>query len=91
MTLFYLAEQHGWRRPSSRQRASQQASTEDRQDNSERPTIRIAGGNLPAVVTAAEKAMIDAGMGLYQRGSLIVRPASTSVAVADGDEQQLFA
>ena len=86
-TLFFIATEKGWRRPSSRQRASEQASTEQGAAAPERrPTIRIAGGNLPAVVSAAEQAIIAANMGLYQRGSLVVRPATTRVAVADGKQ-----
>ena len=48
-----------------------------------RPTIRIAGGNLPEIVDQAEQALIEGDFSLYQRGSLLVKPAPVPVDIAD--------
>lgn len=87
-TLFWFAAQNGWRRSTVRSRATEEAGGSAGIDASQnidrRPRIRVVGGNLPSTVTAAERALIAANMGLYQRGSLIVRPAVSRVAIADG-------
>jgi hypothetical protein len=49
----------------------------------DRPTIQVAGGNLPEIVTQAEQALIAGDFSLYQRGSLIVKPAPVPVDIAD--------
>jgi putative DNA primase/helicase len=73
-TLFYYASQYGWRDGSTAAGAPLN-----------RPTIKISGGELPSTVTAAEQALIAGNMGVYQRGSLIVRPAHSRVDIADGN------
>jgi putative DNA primase/helicase len=88
-TLFYYAKDNGWRRNKYRM-FSEQATTSSSDEASsgepsaDRPTIRVCGGNLPAVVTAAEDALIAANLGLYQRGSMVVRPTLTLIAVSHG-------
>ena len=39
----------------------------------ERPTVRVMGGNLPQTVEQAERALIDAGVTIFQRSSQLVR------------------
>jgi putative DNA primase/helicase len=73
-TLFHYASLHGWR---SGGRAVGSPPN--------RPIIRIVGGELPSIVTAAEQALIAGDMGVFQRGSLIVRPAHSRVDIADGN------
>ena len=48
-----------------------------------RPVIRIFAGFLHETVDMAEGALMQAGLGYYQRGSIVVHPAGT-VAIADG-------
>jgi hypothetical protein len=45
-----------------------------------KPVIRVAGGMLPELVTAGEKAIIDAKEELYQQGPKLVRPAQAKKA-----------
>jgi putative DNA primase/helicase len=73
-TLFHYASLNGWR---SGGRAVGSPPN--------RPIIRIVGGELPSIVTAAEEALISGEMGIFQRGSLIVRPAHSRVDIADGN------
>ena len=49
-----------------------------------RPTIRIVPGGMPGCVDRAEQALLDAGLGIYQRGAFLVRPGWVRVEVADG-------
>jgi len=49
-----------------------------------RPTIRITAGDLPRVVGEGEMAMTNARLPLYQRGSMVVRPAASAITIADG-------
>lgn len=51
-----------------------------------RPTVQIRGGALPTVIDEAEIILVEADDALFQRGSLIVRPAQTRVPVA-GDRE----
>ena len=51
-----------------------------------RPCIRIVPGQLPAIVDQAEQALIESNLGLYQRGSLIVRPGTVQVTISGGKE-----
>jgi hypothetical protein len=39
-----------------------------------RREIKIAGGQLPAILDGAEQALIEQGVDLFQRGDMIVRP-----------------
>ncbi|MGE3743604.1 MAG: PriCT-2 domain-containing protein [Geminicoccaceae bacterium] len=85
-TLFWLAGQNGWRQ--RRQRHSEAVNPnvgeDQEQKPSGRPTIRIRAGQLPTVVDQGEQALMKAGLPLYQRGSMIVRPSMTKVLIADG-------
>jgi putative DNA primase/helicase len=59
----------------------------ERSDNEQdRPQIRISGGSLSKSVDQAEQVLIDKECGLYQRGSMIVRPAMVKVAASDDRE-----
>jgi len=51
-----------------------------------RPLIRIAGGEIADVVDKAEAALLEAGLDLYQRGPMIVRPGLVRVTISDGRE-----
>jgi hypothetical protein len=57
---------------------------EDRGEGDGRPVIQVTGGKLPEIVDAAEDALMAAGLGLYQRGSSIVRPVFTDIEVVAG-------
>jgi hypothetical protein len=87
-TLFWLAGQNGWRRPSRRApfQLLQQAQPDsgNSRERQARPVIRVVAGELPKVVDEGEAALIAANLGFYQRGSLIVRPVVASVTNADG-------
>jgi hypothetical protein len=48
-----------------------------------KPLIRYVQGSLPAVVDAAEEALLNTGLDVYQRGATIVRPGVVRVAVSD--------
>uniref|UniRef100_UPI004047461A PriCT-2 domain-containing protein n=1 Tax=Yoonia sp. TaxID=2212373 RepID=UPI004047461A len=89
-TLFWLARQNGWRAERA-QRMRPARSTrnpddidEDAPDDDARPAIRIYAGFLHETVDMAEGALMQAGLGYYQRGSMVVRPAMVPVAIADG-------
>jgi putative DNA primase/helicase len=73
-TLFHYASVNGWRPGGTAAGAPLN-----------RPIIRIIGGELPSIVTEAEQAVISANMRVFQRGSLIVRPAHSRVEIADGN------
>jgi hypothetical protein len=73
-TLFHYASANGWRAGGTAAGAPPN-----------RPIIRITGGELPSIVTAAEQALISGDLGIFQRGSLIVRPAHSPVEIADGN------
>ena len=89
-TLFWLAQQNGWRAERPRRvrtaRGNVSPRPPDATDNSGRPTIKIFAGHLPDTVDRAESALIGAGLGFYQRGSMVVRPAMVPVAIS-GDRQ----
>ena len=56
------------------------------QQQSGRPTIRIARASCPRVVSEAEAALIAAGgLNLYQRGGLIVRPVLSKLNQQSGN------
>lgn len=84
-TLFWMAKQNGWERPKSRRKRDLAPSTGNlRPTPVGNPTIRVTAGDLPRVVGEGEMAVISAGLPLYQRGSMVVRPAQSIVTVADG-------
>lgn len=49
------------------------------------PTIRHVGGMLHEVVDQAEQALLQAELGLYQRGTFIVRPGTVRATASGGD------
>ena len=87
-TLFWLARQNGWKaerprlvraaRPTS-EATDQDASTEDA-----RPLIRIRAGHMPETIDRAEAALLSKDLDFYQRGSIVVCPSMTPVAISDG-------
>ena len=50
----------------------------------ERPEIRYRSQDLHEIVDQAEQALLKGGLGLYQRGGLIVRPGSDLVRLIEG-------
>lgn len=89
-TLFWLARQNGWRAErmervrTSRAPSRPDATDQDEVDDDGRPVIRIYAGFLHQTVDMAEGALMQAGLGYYQRGSMVVRPAMVPVVVSDG-------
>lgn len=85
-TLFWLARQNGWRAERLERVRTSRARIPDGQDDDGdgRPVIRIFAGFLHRAVDMAEGALMQAGLGYYQRGSMVVRPAMVPVAVSDG-------
>lgn len=88
-TLFWLARQNGWRAERVQRVRTSHARIPDGQDADDddgdgRPVIRIFAGFLHRAVDMAEGALMQAGLGYYQRGSMVVRPAMVPVAVSDG-------
>lgn len=51
-------------------------------EGAQRPRIRFVAGKLPAVVAEAEQALLRAGLGLYQRGTFLVRPGRVTATVS---------
>ena len=52
----------------------------------DRPLIRVSAGDLKSIVDAAEQALIDAKLGVYQRSGCIVRPAMMRVNVGEDEK-----
>ena len=46
--------------------------------------VRRRAGNLSAIASEVESHLIDAGVGFYQRGGVLVRPVSCPVSASDG-------
>ncbi len=87
-TLFWLAGQNGWQRARAQRERQPRRNPHEGIDRdwapTARPVIKVVAGDLPRVVDQGEGALIQADLGFYQRGSLVVRPAFMPVAVADG-------
>ncbi len=87
-TLFWLARQNGWRAERLRQatveRPAAARDNPEAEDEDARPTIKLFAGFLPETVNKAEGALMQAGLGFYQRGSMVVRPAMVPVAISGG-------
>jgi hypothetical protein len=79
--LFHLAAKNGWRRG--------RKTTVAGKANVAAPTIRIRGGLLDKTVDAAEEALIAAGLEVYQRGGMIVRP--TLMQITASGERKVMA
>lgn len=50
----------------------------------QRPLLKMEAGMLDVIATRAERAMIEAGLPIYQRGKRLVRPATQEVMVSGG-------
>ena len=86
-TLFWLARQNGWRAEKPRRvRAGHvgRDADDDAHVQGARPLIRIRAGQMPETIDKAEVALLGAGLGFYQRGSIVVRPAMVPVAISGG-------
>jgi len=87
-TLFWLARQNGWRAEQPRRvraaRAAPSATDGAATAEGNRPLIRIRAGMMPETIDLAEDALIASGLGFYQRGSIVVRPTMTPVAISGG-------
>jgi hypothetical protein len=62
-------------------------------DQPARRQIKLMGDYLATAVDEAEKALIEQGVDIFQRGSFIVRPAAATVVIRGGaeiDSEQLF-
>lgn len=86
-TLFWLARLNGWRAEKPEQvRAQRVAFRPDdpttHDDN--RPLIQLFAGFMPETIDKAERALLGAKLGFYQRGSIVVRPAMVPVAISGG-------
>jgi hypothetical protein len=74
------------RSKASRDPGTDFATSEISTSNPGRPVIQVRAGDLPLIVNRAEEALIDSNAGLYQRGSMIVRPALTKMLGANDRE-----
>ena len=87
-TLFYFAKTNGWKRRAHYrmfdEAPAEPHSGEEASQGDQRPVIKNVPGQLPQVVDAAERAMINADLGIYQRGSVVVRPTLTQIPVSGG-------
>ena len=54
------------------------------QEAKDKPLIRVTAGQLPEIATKAEAAIIKAGLPIYRRGALLVRPVIEEVDAAHG-------
>lgn len=79
-TLFWYAKQNGWWWKDG---GTNDATTTPGEPTKARPEIKVVGGNLHHIVTEGEQALIAANLGLYQRGSMMVRPTLMHVDIAD--------
>jgi putative DNA primase/helicase len=90
-TLFYIAEQHGWRRRGStggsqkgaaaggKSEGEQSDANEAQSSTNDLPIIQIKDGELSLLATRAEEMLIAAGVSIYQRGGALVRPIIETV------------
>jgi hypothetical protein len=86
-TLFWLAKQNGWRAVQPRRVRTAYTSRDvgdETATQGNRPLVRIRAGQMPETIDEAEAALIGAGLGFYQRGSIVVRPAMVPVAISGG-------
>ena len=49
-----------------------------------RPLVRVRGGALPSVIDQAERHLIEADLGLFQRGSFVMRLVREEIPVTHG-------
>lgn len=86
-TLFWLAKQNGWRAAQPRRVRTAHTSrdaSDEAPTQGNRPLIRIRAGQMPETIDEAEEALLGSGLGFYQRGSIVVRPAMVPVAISGG-------
>ncbi len=86
-TLFWLAKQNGWRAAQPRRVRTAHTSRDAGDETAtqgNRPLVRVRAGQMPETIDEAEEALIGAGLGFYQRGSIVVRPAMVPVAISGG-------
>jgi hypothetical protein len=87
-TLFWMARQNGWRAEQPRRgratRATMAATDSASATEGNRPLIRVRAGMMPETIDLAEDALIASGLGFYQRGSIVVRPAMVPVVISGG-------
>jgi hypothetical protein len=62
-------------------------SAEQQQEQKPPRVIQMFGGDLPIVVSEAEQALIEQGADIYQRGSMITRPAYEQFKTRDGSSE----
>ena len=55
----------------------------------ERPTIRIVAGELSEIATAGERALLESGLSIYQRGPALARPVVQEVDASHGRRTQV--
>ncbi len=73
--------------------AEQDEPARSRDRANEPPAIKVVNGELSDAVTRGEQALIRAKLGIYQRGTFIVRPGIVKIAVSDErqvDGQQIL-
>ena len=56
----------------------------DHDDDDDRPTIQIIAGEIAVMATQAEEILIAAGVPLYQRAGVLVRPIIETVDASHG-------
>ena len=92
-TLFWLARQNGWRAAKpQRARAAADGDTAASQEDDElpthdddgRPIVYLFAGYMPSIIDMSESALLQAKLGFYQRGSMVVRPAMVPVSISGG-------
>jgi len=86
-TLFWLARSNGWRaekphRPKAKPLQMKPDGYEPEDDG--RSTIKVYAGFLHETIDKAEGALMEAKLGYYQRGSMVVRPAMVPVNIFGG-------
>ena len=69
--------------PKAKRKASRSAKAPARDETDTRPIIRLATGRLEETVDQAERALIDADRGVYQRANMIVGVGSAPIITAD--------
>src|SRR4051794_29284780 len=60
-------------------------------DPGARPIIRLEAGKYYEIAEAAEKAIVSAGLPLFDRGGILVTPVVAKVRAADGQETKTVA
>src|SRR5215217_2326764 len=53
------------------------------------PVIRVVAGEMPRVVDEAERALLEAGVLIFRRGGMLVRPVTETVPAANGRKTKI--